>query len=467
MDILNAIKKLRDDLKVWVTNNLNALNRKIDEKTIPIDNELDSSSTNPVQNKVVANAINNIEYDNLKNAPDIFDDDSGNMVIADESGNIIFRVDNAGAHTTSMTLEGKQAATEEYVDAKMPDVPGAIAAHNNNANAHEPIRTRIDTLEEKVGDKSIEERITELGEEIVSEKDALTIADKAGNKIFEVNKEGAHTTNLILDGDLNVSGEAKIDNKNIATQEYADSVVSGYATELWVSQQNYATLENGKIPSAQLPSYVDDVVEGVYDSENKTFANKNGVIEPESDKIYLDTNTNKTYRWSGTTYVSISSDLALGETEGSAYRGDRGKIAYDHTLINTSNPGNPHGVNKTHLGLENVDNTSDADKPISKATQEEIDKIKEELAKEPESDSNELVIVDSDGNIITRIDKHGVETTNVVVDGVSVKNKDEILDTSAETIVGAINELNDGLGDISTALDSIITQTESIIGGNS
>lgn len=48
MNILDIIKKLRDDLKVWVTNNLNALDRKIDEKTIPIDSELSSTSTNPV-----------------------------------------------------------------------------------------------------------------------------------------------------------------------------------------------------------------------------------------------------------------------------------------------------------------------------------------------------------------------------------------------------------------------------------
>jgi hypothetical protein len=48
MNILDALKKLRDDLKVWVTNNLNALDRKIDEKTVLIDSELSSTSTNPV-----------------------------------------------------------------------------------------------------------------------------------------------------------------------------------------------------------------------------------------------------------------------------------------------------------------------------------------------------------------------------------------------------------------------------------
>ena len=79
---------------------------------------------------------------------------------------------------------------------------------------------------------------------------------------------------------------------------------------------------NGKVPSSQLPSYVDDVLE--YSS--KTAFPATG----EAGKIYVDTSTNLTYRWGGTEYVEISSSLALGETSSTAYRGDRGKVAYDH-----------------------------------------------------------------------------------------------------------------------------------------
>lgn len=79
---------------------------------------------------------------------------------------------------------------------------------------------------------------------------------------------------------------------------------------------------NGKVPSSQLPSYVDDVLE--YPSLEDFPATG------ETGKIYVATDTNKTYRWSGSTYVVISETLALGETDSTAYRGDRGKIAYDH-----------------------------------------------------------------------------------------------------------------------------------------
>lgn len=80
---------------------------------------------------------------------------------------------------------------------------------------------------------------------------------------------------------------------------------------------------DGKVPSAQLPSYVDDVLE--YD--NQAAFPETG----ESGKIYVAKDTNKTYRWSGSGYTEISASLALGETSSTAYRGDRGKIAYEHS----------------------------------------------------------------------------------------------------------------------------------------
>lgn len=200
--------------------------------------------------------------------------------------------------------------------------------------------------------------------------------------------------------------------------------------------------ESGIIPSAQLPSYVDDVI------EVDTFSNLPGT--GESGKIYIVQDTNLTYRWSGTGYVEISKSLALGETSSTAYPGDKGKATTDklnktsnkvvvgpvtvnpstdkvvlkyqthftstnsdsedsHTInaattsqagvmtsadktklnglkdqagitsdINAvqtnlethiNNKSNPHEVTKDQVGLGNVDNTSDANKPISNATQ--------------------------------------------------------------------------------------------------
>lgn len=118
----------------------------------------------------------------------------------------------------------------------------------------------------------------------------------------------------------------------------------------------FASLVDGKVPASQLPSYVDDVLE---------YANLAAFPGTgETGKIYVAIDTNKTYRWSGSAYVEISASLALGETSSTAYRGDRGKTAYDHSQLTT---GNPHGTTKADLSLSNVDNTSDANKPVSTA----------------------------------------------------------------------------------------------------
>lgn len=84
-----------------------------------------------------------------------------------------------------------------------------------------------------------------------------------------------------------------------------------------------ADLVDGKVPSSQLPSFVDDVLEFA--------AQSNFPAAGEAGKIYVAQDTNKTYRWGGSAYVEISASLALGETSATAYRGDHGKIAYDHS----------------------------------------------------------------------------------------------------------------------------------------
>ena len=95
----------------------------------------------------------------------------------------------------------------------------------------------------------------------------------------------------------------------------------------------------GKVPSTQLPSYVDDVIEGyLYDGKFYKDIEHTSRINGESGKIYIDLYSEKTYRWSGSTFVVISETIALGETSSTAFRGDYGKIAYEssHTHSNKS-----------------------------------------------------------------------------------------------------------------------------------
>lgn len=84
----------------------------------------------------------------------------------------------------------------------------------------------------------------------------------------------------------------------------------------------------GTIPQANLPSYVDDVLE--YNGKS------NFPDTGETGKIYVDTATNRTYRWGGSSYVEISSSLALGTTSSTAFRGDYGNTAYQHAAAKGS-----------------------------------------------------------------------------------------------------------------------------------
>ena len=115
-----------------------------------------------------------------------------------------------------------------------------------------------------------------------------------------------------------INGKALSSNISLTASDVSAVAASSVGTANGVAELD----SNGLVPSSQLPSYVDDVVEYA--------ATTNFPASGESGKIYVATGTGKIYRWSGTQYTEISASLALGETSSTAYRGDRGKTAYDH-----------------------------------------------------------------------------------------------------------------------------------------
>lgn len=92
--------------------------------------------------------------------------------------------------------------------------------------------------------------------------------------------------------------------------------------------------KNSKIEAVYLPSYVNDVLEGYISDDAVTFykdSEKTSKYTPETGKIYVDRNNNKTYRYSGSKYTVISETIAIGETSSTAGRGDWTKTAYNHS----------------------------------------------------------------------------------------------------------------------------------------
>ena len=135
-----------------------------------------------------------------------------------------------------------------------------------------------------------------------------------------------HTHGIDLaTGDSN--GQVKIAGSNVSVKGLGSAAYTNSTAYLGSglkgTANGVAQLDsNGLVPTSQLPSYVDDVLE--YDKLI------NFPVTGQTGKIYVDTTTNKTYRWSGTAYVEISASLALGTTSQTAYRGDYGNTAYTH-----------------------------------------------------------------------------------------------------------------------------------------
>ena len=111
-----------------------------------------------------------------------------------------------------------------------------------------------------------------------------------------------------------------------------------------------ADLVNGKIPVNQLPNGFDNIDEGTasgvvstasgYTATSFTKSGESSPVTPQDDVLYIDITLNVSFRWTGTEFISIGGGgVSLGETSETAYRGDRGKTAYDFSQAPyTSNP---------------------------------------------------------------------------------------------------------------------------------
>lgn len=203
-----------------------------------------------------------------------------------KSGNNIYmdiRIANATA-----SMDGLMSK-EDYIELNTT-IPGQI---EDLKEADSNLNNRIDNLDDKI-DKEIADREAEI-DRIENKFDGVTDELEAAlQKEIEDRKAGDTTITNSLNAFISTKGQP------------------GGLAELD---------STGKVPAAQLPSYVDDVLE---------FSTKAQFPQiGETGKIYVSKDTNLTYRWTGTQYLEISQSLALGETPSTAYPGDKGKANRD------------------------------------------------------------------------------------------------------------------------------------------
>ena len=294
--------------------------------------------------------------------------------IADKIHNV-----NYGLETTSagvVQMAGYQKSSET--------TPGAISQGDTLNQAMGKLEKRIDNDETALAGKqatltteqlaAVNSGIdsTKVGQIATNTTDISSLQDTVGNKVDKVtgkdlssndysDTEKSKLAGIEAGAEVNVQADwnqaTSTDDSYIKNKPTLGTAAAADTTDFATAAQGtkadnaipssakgvangVAELDsNGKVPSAQLPSYVDDVLE--YSAKSSFPATG------ETGKIYVDTSTNKTYRWSGSAYVEVSESLALGETSSTAYRGDRGKAAYNHSQTTS---GNPHNVTAAEVG---------------------------------------------------------------------------------------------------------------------
>lgn len=236
-----------------------------------------------------------------------FTSGAANKALADGSGNNI--VNTYVTKTTHNTLSGKVTTLEGYFTSGVANKALADGNGKNIANTY-ATKTALETLSGNYA------TLSGYFTEGAAKK---AIADGEGNNIVDTYAK----TNDITTGVITAYAAqraSKDGDGNVISTTYIKNSQKGVAGGV-------APLGDDKlIPSEYLPGYVDDAIEGYY-YQNKFYkeAAHTTQIVGEAGKVYVDLSTNKTYRWSGSTFVQLNSGLALGETTGSAYDGAKGK----------------------------------------------------------------------------------------------------------------------------------------------
>lgn len=334
--------------------------------TMLVDAMFDINSTNPVQNKVITTRINEHAakfddiYSKIENIPTITID----AALSTTSNNPVQnKVITAKTQAIEVSVANLTSIVNEIPIITVDTVWNATSNNPASSKAIEstisPIRTTANSANAKADS-------------------ALTTANNAIPKSWiDSSIDGTETSNNSVPGSKAIVDYVKTQRSAI---DISLNTVTGRLNtiESWKNTigtkgaaNGVAGLDStGKVPSSQLPSYVDDVIDVVsfvtsnptsgmtignvyYNSATKklftaTSATTGVTSDPEAGKIYVSIANNKTYRWSGTIMAEISASLALGTTSTTAFRGDYGNTLYTNFGSGTNLTGTQAARNFFH-----------------------------------------------------------------------------------------------------------------------
>lgn len=251
-------------------------------------------------------------------AKDIYEKEQFNLEVASATKT------TAGAMTAADKVKLDETLPQQIAK-EIQDRKDAIEALKNSSEAS--LAQEIE--DRKAADQALDTKFTQA---IKEEADARAEYDQVQMQKIQEEEEARAAADTALENKLqtNINNLEKKHDDFVATKGKANG---------------FASLDgNGLVPSSQLPSYVDDIIEAyaTYDiSETGKLSNiklysdeaHKNPITGESGKIYLNITSGQPpyqFRWSGTQFVDSSpSSLILGEVTGTAYDGAKGKSLAD------------------------------------------------------------------------------------------------------------------------------------------
>lgn len=401
----------------------------------------------------------------------------------------IYKDDNTTFNlpVASTTKAGTMSAADKVkLDETLPqqiakeiqDRKDAIEALKNSSEAS--LAQEIE--DRKAADQALDTKFTQA---IKEEADARAEYDQVQMQKIQEEEEARAAADTALENKLqtNINNLEKKHDDFVATKGKANG---------------FASLDgNGLVPSSQLPSYVDDVIEvyATYDvSETGKLSNIKLYSDPdhanpitgESGKIYLNITQDEPsyqFRWSGTQFVdSNTSSLILGEVTGTAYDGGKGKYLSNWRKALVDNLGSYSHIKDNRAWTRNANEVrlnfdcSNFNDPVSiNSYNEPIPAATKDLAGVQTAADKKLfdsipgTIIISGKGVVQNTDKVWVQISkSTKADGVYGEATTQTLEILAANANRAgvltremFNKLNSGLnGDITNALNEAKAYTD-------
>lgn len=445
----NAVNDVYTNV-VTVRNEVKAINENVNSKYTAIEEMEQSVTGTESVVKSVLNEVNGVKAEVNSAKSEIDNVHTDVISIQGNISNALTTVTTAA--TNVKTIESNIRTIETDIGSiknEISDIQEDVNLSKIDIESiHEDVTKSRDSVAENTAKaesdcNAVNTIRTELNDKISDVNDKIEEVKNIGK---EINSKGELFDSIKTQVNINTSNINTLENNVIALNSDKANInhthtaddVGAVSIELKGVANGIAELDdNGLVPSSQLPSYVDDVIEGIY--ENGKFyatSEKDTEIAGESGKIYIDLISGKDYRWSGSAFVSIPDNLSLVITSSTAFRGDCGNIAYLHSLSKGK---------ELAKGLYKI--TANAEGHIVDG---------EIVSKE---DISELGIVNEDDfNDYKESVSDSVNAINLAIDE---NGKDiSIIDSNVKANAQSIKEINTNVNNLFNVTDSILTDKE-------